>query len=208
MGDKMALKDIITLYHGSDREIFTKDIILPGPRETCDFGKGFYLTDNKNIAEEWVCNESTAIINVYELDASATAITELTGTDWLRVIIGFRKGQYSVKFKSNVVYGLIADDRLFPSLDSFIDGTIGDKRLEKCLSLVKLGNQYCIKETYQCLTFVDSYKIESKHKKEIATRSKDRRTGMSNSIKNIIRHSIDGEKYIEDYLKDGDWHEV
>jgi len=42
----------IILYHGSDRVRQLKDISFPGLRSDCDFGRGFYLTPDKHIAEE------------------------------------------------------------------------------------------------------------------------------------------------------------
>jgi len=79
--------DVITLYHGSDRELRVEDIKFPGLRDRCDFGKGFYLTNDREIAEEWVRNIKNPIINEYALNLSTQSILELDGDSWIHVIL-------------------------------------------------------------------------------------------------------------------------
>jgi len=67
--DVVALK----LYHSSDKPVQIKDIMIPGPRVSCDFGDGFYLTQSKRVTEEWVVRESTPVLNVYDFSASKGA---------------------------------------------------------------------------------------------------------------------------------------
>ena len=197
----------LTLYHGSDRIVLPENIRFPGPRGDCDFGTGFYLTDSRHVAEEWVCNEQTPIINVYNYTVPQNDVLYLVDTDWLRVIVGFRKEIYKVHLKSNVVHGLIADDRMFEYLADFIRGAIGDKRLMKCLDYCKLGSQYCLRKDPAGLTFVNSYPLQSQERQNANQRFKDRRIGMRMELQQIIRRHIEGERFIEDYLQEGDFFE-
>ena len=57
----------IPVYHGSSKIMDIPDIQFPGPREDCDFGRGFYVTQHKITAEEWVLKEETPVINKYTL---------------------------------------------------------------------------------------------------------------------------------------------
>ena len=197
----------ILLYHASEKTIHTQDIQLPGPRENCDFGPGFYLTEDKHIAEEWVSTLHNPFINIYEYTPS-TPVLHLAGEDWIRVILGFRKKTLNVNFTSNIIWGLIADDRLFPSLDQFLEGTIGDKRLEKCLTYVNLVSQYCFRNNIQGLTYKRSYPLKGLEKQNAAERYRNRKRGMDSGLMHIIRTSITGEKFVEHYTEMGDWHEV
>jgi len=199
----------ITLYHASDKIINPEDIRFPGPRENCDFGSGFYLTEDKRIAEEWGFRLDSPVINVFEYTPSNLSSLHLEGEDWIRVILGFRKRLLNTHFTSNVIYGLIADDRLFPSLDLFLEGTIGDKRLEKCLSFVNLGKQYCFKNSVEGLVYQRSYTLKGLEKQNASERSRDRKRGMDSGLRDIIQNQpSSGEKFIQHHEEMGDWHEV
>ena len=134
------------LYHGCDRAVLIEDIKLPGPRATCDFGSGFYLTESKRVAAEWVARNTTPVLNRYTFTANKNEILYLTGEAWLRVVVGFRTGKYKVFLKSPVICGIIANDRMDISLLFFLRGEIGDQRLFRCLDLCKLGNQYLLRQ--------------------------------------------------------------
>lgn len=206
--DTMGLGEkIITLYHASDKIVRVEDVLFPGPRENCDFGSGFYLTEDKRIAEEWVFRLDTPYINVFEY-TPVTPPLHLEGEDWIRVILGFRKRTLKVHFSSNVIYGLIADDRMFPSLDLFLEGTLGDKRLGKCLSFVNLGKQYCFRNSVEGLVYQESYPLKGLEKQRAAERSRDRKRGMDSGLRDIIQNQPPGEKFIQHYKEMGDWHEV
>ena len=64
--NNVTQKEVI-LYHGSNKIVKVEDIKLPGPRDDCDFGPGFYMTPNRQIAEEWVRKIKTPVINKYKL---------------------------------------------------------------------------------------------------------------------------------------------
>ncbi|MCL2774172.1 MAG: DUF3990 domain-containing protein [Oscillospiraceae bacterium] len=198
----------ITLRHGSDRELQIKDIEFPGPRDDCDFGRGFYLTEVKQVAAEWIFDESTPVINEYKFSFPKNKILFLTNEDWLRIVIGFRERQYQVYFKSPVICGLIADDRMSNVMPQFMNGTIGDKRLIKCLDYCKLGNQYCLRESAEGLIFNRSYKLKGLELQQAAEGFRNRRKGMQEQLIQIQRNSIQGEKFIEDYIRMGDYVEI
>jgi len=112
------------LYHGSDAVKKLEDIKLPGPREDCDFGQGFYLAESKDTAEEWARNEATPVINVYEYHPTPSNEIELKGVDWVRVLLAYREQLFNVKFTKNVVIGAIADDDMRSTLPAFMVGGI------------------------------------------------------------------------------------
>lgn len=56
------------LYHGSN--VVIKNPISTKGRSDVDFGAGFYLTADKNMARKWASNKNQSIVNVYEVDLS------------------------------------------------------------------------------------------------------------------------------------------
>ncbi|MCL1883464.1 MAG: DUF3990 domain-containing protein [Defluviitaleaceae bacterium] len=198
----------LTVYHGSNRKLLPKDVIFPGLREDCDFGRGFYVTDKKEIAEEWVCSDENPVINVYNYTIFDENVLYLNGTDWLRVIVGFRSKKFDVKFNSSIIHGSIANDRLFDSLRDFTRGIIGDLRLIECSQFCKLGSQYCLRKNADGLDFVESYDLSKCDAQKSRKRIAERRNNMKQGLLQIYRSNPQGELYIEDYYKKGDFYEV
>ena len=198
----------LVLYHGSNRVRQVEDILFPGPRKDCDFGRGFYLTEQKQVAEEWVCFDDTPTINEYRVSIDPNAVLHLIGEAWLRVVLGCRTGRYSVVFKHPVIHGLIADDRMANVIPLFLSGTIGDKRLIECLDFCNLGNQYCILERIPGLTFVRSYALHGLELQRANERNVLRKRGMGSKLVEIQRRPVSGERFIEDYLAEGDYVEL
>ena len=67
----------ITLYHGTPDKIVTPTYGLGEDRH--DYGRGFYLTENVNLAREWaVCrpDEVNGWVHKYELDCSELKILD------------------------------------------------------------------------------------------------------------------------------------
>ena len=196
------------LYHGSDKAVQIEDIMIPGPRATCDFGDGFYLTESRRVAEEWVARDSTPVLNTYDFSALKEEVLYLAGEAWLRVIVGFRTGKYRVNLKSPVICGVIANDRMDISLPFFLRGEIGDKRLFRCLDYCKLGNQYLLRQTVKHLSNHTFKPLEGVRLKQAEERGAVRRRGMEAQLQKIRRQPVHGEKFIDDYLAGGDFHEI
>ena len=204
--EKKVLNDIV-VYHASDNVIAIEDIVLPGPRSICDFGPVFYLTPNKQISEEWVTGCATPIINRYVLTLDSSSLLHLENDDWIRVIVSFRKTFGKISFKSNIIMGLIADDRLMISLNSFLNGLLGDIRLILALNYCNLGNQYAIRFDKSVLREHSFTPLIGLELSNAIQRSRDRRKNMDSFLRNLVRNPVKGEKYIEDYEKLGDFHE-
>ena len=198
----------LPVYHGSSKTIDIPDIIFPGPREDCDFGRGFYVTQHKIIAEEWVIKESTPIINKYTLKAPKGDVLRLTGIDWLKVVIGYRTNAFKTSLRSPVVCGTIANDRLVPSFNAFMGETIGDLRLLECLELAELGDQYSLRESAKYLVWEGSYQLKGMELERAVMRNRNRMKNMHNRVREIYRKQIEGEKFIYEYLKEGGYNEV
>ena len=196
------------VYHGSNRIMRVADIVFPGPREDCDFGRGFYVTQQKAIAEEWVIKETTPVINKYTFIAPENEILRLKGRDWLKVVIGFRTNALQTSFKSPIICGTIANDRLVPSFNAFMGETIGDLRLLECLELAGLGIQYSLRVSAKYLKWESSYVLRGEELERALARNQNRLRDMSNRVRVIYRKQIAGEKFIYEYMEEGGYNEV
>ena len=198
----------LKLYHGSDEIRRVQDIKFPGPRENCDFGKGFYLAVNKHTAEEWVIREDTPIVNSYVFVAKKKDILYLSGEDWIRVLVGYRKKAYKVVLKSPIVCGTIADDRMDIALAAFMDETLGDKRLFEALNYCKLGEQYLLRTSSEYLSSHEFHELRGQELQRAFDRWSLRRKDMNDFVRVLFRKPVDGEKYVSDYIAGGDYIEV
>ena len=71
----MENKDVLTLYHGSKSWI--DGTIAPMSRDRCDFGKGFYMGDEKSQPLTLICNYSNAKLYTLNLDLSDLKVFEV-----------------------------------------------------------------------------------------------------------------------------------
>jgi hypothetical protein len=198
----------VAVFHGSDKVIKTEDIILPGIRKYYDFGPGFYLTENKKTAEEWVVDEQTPVVNEYRLRIPKHEVLFLADRDWLQVVVGYRSKQFSASFRSSVIHGLIANDRLVDAIEIFKQGAIGDLRLFECLQMVELGNQYLIRENKNCLTWVRSSMVKGAEIQRADSRRRQKRLSLEKRVRAVYRKYIPGEMFYDDFLEKGVYNEV
>lgn len=155
----------IILYHGSPNKVIVPQYGLG--EEKHDYGKGFYLTESKELAKEWaVCrpDETNGWLHKYELD-----ITDLKLLDfqqhhvfsWLAELMKHRDAADSRRYKLlsrkfiekygietssyDVIKGWRANASYFYIAREFVRDNIDIEILEELLSLGGLGIQYCVK---------------------------------------------------------------
>ncbi len=155
----------IILYHGTpDR------IVVPtygGGNDKHDYGRGFYLTEDIELAKEWaVCrpNDLNGWVHKFELDCSGLKILDFQEKDvltWLAELMKHRDAADSKRYRMlaakfiekygidtdeyDVIKGWRADASYFYIAKEFVRDNIDVDILEELLSLGGLGIQYCIK---------------------------------------------------------------
>ena len=140
-------------YHGSKKGIVGD--ISPISREECDFGQGFYMGTATQQPLTLVCAEDKPKFYAVEFDLSGLKVLEVEiGMDWAMMIAYHRKQMEKVKGTPiyekyahfadgyDVIVGYIANDRMYIELARFLNGTITDMALLKCLSVLDLDKQY------------------------------------------------------------------
>lgn len=174
------MKDII-LYHGSKSGIIGD--IHPESRETCDFGKGFYMGTEPMQAKGLVTRFDNPQIYKIRLRLSEIPENKILrlddNKDWLYTVLACRgamsaKNMPSVRKllsdlkKYDVIIGKIADDSMKEALNAFYENTLTDKGLIACLQKVDYGLQYVAKTDFACskIDILSEKRLFGKEKQE------------------------------------------
>ena len=156
---------IITLFHGSPYESVTPEYGLGNDKH--DYGRGFYLTANVELAKEWaVCrpDESNGWVHQYELDTNGLRILDFqehSVLTWLAELMKHRDAADSKRYRVlaakfiakygidasgyDVIKGWRANASYFYIAKEFVRDNVDVDILEELLSLGGLGIQYCVK---------------------------------------------------------------
>lgn len=155
----------IILYHGSPNKVVVPQFGFGEGKH--DYGKGFYLTENIELAKEWaVCrpDETNGWVHKYELDTTDLKILDFQKQNilsWLAELMKHRDASDSRRYKVlskkfiaeygidtseyDVIKGWRANASYFYIAKEFVRDNIDIEILEELLSLGGLGIQYCIK---------------------------------------------------------------
>ena len=155
----------IILYHGSPNKVIEPKYAFGNDKH--DYGNGFYLTENIELAKEWaVCRPDKTIgwVHEFELDITDLKVldfTEYNVLSWLAELMKHRDASDSKRYKVlskkfiekygidtssyDVIKGWRANASYFYIAKEFVRDNIDIEILEELLSLGGLGIQYCIK---------------------------------------------------------------
>ncbi len=155
----------IILYHGSpNKEVMPT---YGKGNNKHDYGRGFYLTEDLNLAKEWaVCrpDETIGYVHKFELNSDRLKILdfrEYNVLSWLAELMKHRDAADSKRYhmlaekfidkygidtaEYDIIKGWRADASYFYIAREFVRDNIDIEILEELLSLGGLGIQYCIK---------------------------------------------------------------
>lgn len=156
----------VRLYHGSE-VIVERPEFGKGARHN-DYGKGFYCTENPELAREWACaKQKNGYVNIYDLDITGLRVLNLNDPqynilNWLAILADNRtywqNGSISEDAKDyikmhflldisgyDVIIGYRADDSYFSFAQDFVAGVISLEKLSEAMRLGKLGEQIVLK---------------------------------------------------------------
>ena len=144
----------ITLYHGSKSGITGR--ITPCSRRRCDFGQGFYMGTGPEQPLTLICNYPGAklyTLRVHHPDS--LRILDLKADLGWALLVAYNRGRMDSAVGTalyrriselsagyDMIFGYIANDRMFVVLDRFFNGDITDQALIHSLCALKLGKQY------------------------------------------------------------------
>ena len=158
------------VYHGSLVQVEHPKILTPS--RTLDYGKGFYTTTSAKQAGEWVerrmmeIHASCGYINVYDFDEkclnyfNSLLFPEPT-EEWAEFVMANRTNK-DFTHDYDIVYGPVANDRVYLQFGLYEAGAIGIETLIRELKTYKLVDQYLFhtEKALTALHFVESRKIE------------------------------------------------
>ena len=155
----------IILFHGTPNETVVPTYGYGDEKH--DYGKGFYLTENEELAKEWaVCrpNDNNGWVHKFELDITELKILDFQEKNvlsWLAELMRHRDAADSKRYRMlakqfiekygidtsdyDVIKGWRANASYFYIAKEFVKDNIDMDILEELLSLGGLGIQYCIK---------------------------------------------------------------
>lgn len=161
------------LYHGSPNKIVVPKFGLGQERH--DYGKGFYLTEDLNLAKEWaVCRpeRESGFVHSFELDTDGLNIFDFEKEDilcWLCELMKHRDAADSKRYRVlsskfiekygkntnsvDVIRGWRANASFFYIAKAFVRDEVDIDILKELMQLGGLGIQFCIKseKAYQHL---------------------------------------------------------
>ncbi len=150
------------LFHGSEK-IIEKPVFGRGNIKN-DYGRGFYCTENEELAKEWACsNNHDGFANKYEFDMDGLNVLYLNSDkynllNWLAVLTKHRTywenstiSETAKKYLAenfmidtalyDAIIGYRADDSYFTFAQDFVAGAISYRQLGDAMRLGKLGEQ-------------------------------------------------------------------
>lgn len=150
------------LYHGSSEIVEVPTYGLGSDKN--DYGRGFYCTQNPELAKEWACPTiKNGFANEYEFDITDLKVLYLNKggyniLNWMAILLNNRVFQkrspisrqasdYILKeflpdiSGYDVICGYRADDSYFSYAKDFLNNAISVSQLSKAMKLGELGEQ-------------------------------------------------------------------
>ncbi len=172
------------IYHGSP-DIVEVPVFGKGKNYN-DYGKGFYCTENIELAKEWACLEGIdGYANQYEIDLDELKILNLGDKEysilhWLTILTEHRKMRIptpamrrgvewlQANFHINTapydaIIGYRADDSYFSFARAFLTNQISLSQLAYAMKLGKLGEQFVLmsRKAFDIVQFVSCEPADS-----------------------------------------------
>lgn len=152
-----APKGMDLLFHGSKAGI-TGALSLDKSRDNNDFGRGFYCGESLRQSTMFVARYPRSCVYMAMFDSSGLASLRFKVDEQWMLAVAYHRGRLKAYEKhpllqeiindvsrADYIVAPIADNRMFETIDSFIDGEITTEQCRHCLSATNLGNQYVFK---------------------------------------------------------------
>lgn len=189
----------LTVYHGSN--IAVPEPSLKYGREDADFGLGFYVTPDFEMAEKWACRKNTPVVSKYTLEISKLSIFDFSvDKKWLDFVIANRNGENMPNFidvnSYDIISGATADDKMFATIEQYEIGYISDDIAIKALNCMEIGDQMCIrtKNGLKNLHFEQALTIPQERASAVKEQNRSERKRANELTAKIIRDGIASEE--------------
>ena len=172
-------------YYGADRKVEKPIYNYSESSPNNDYGKGFYLTKEKEKAELWASQYDDGYCIKYDLDMKGLNVLYLNSSTeeeimlWISILVNNRfskeeienykdtikwlNAHYHINLDDyDVIVGYRADDSYFLYSRDFVANELSIDALARAMKLGKLGLQYCLKseKAFQKIKTIEYTKIE------------------------------------------------
>ena len=174
---------IMKLYYGADKLVKEPKYNYGNPSN--DYGLGFYLTPDKEIAKLWASkNPSGGYLITYEVELGKLDVMRLEDSSeesvlvWISMLVSHRfsreereKSKDTIKWLENnyafqaeehdVIIGYRADDSYFDYSKEFVNNNLSLEVLKEAMVLGKLGLQYVLKSeaAFKKIKYIEHEKV-------------------------------------------------
>ena len=174
---------IMHIYHGSS-VVVEKPVFGQG-KDYNDYGRGFYCTENIELAKEWACStDKDGYVNKYRLNTENLRIVRLQEPEynilnWMAVLLKNRKFNINTPVmaagkawlldhylpdlgQADMIIGYRADDSYFSFARAFLSNGITMQQLEQAMHLGKLGEQVVLmsEDAFRALQFTGVQRVD------------------------------------------------
>lgn len=172
------------LFYGADKDVIIPQYNVGNPNN--DYGLGFYLTPDKEMAELWASKfPSGGYLIEYEVDFNGLNILHLNSINnddvlkWISILISHRFSKDEREnYKTNIewleknypfdvegydlIIGYRADDAYFDYSRDFVGNDLSLELLKEAMRLGKLGLQYVLisQKAFSHIKYLKSEKVD------------------------------------------------
>lgn len=121
------------------------------------------------MAEKWAAGKTTSINNIYELNLDGLNVITLGLTQQWLDFIAYNRGYSDQSFDISdvdVIIGPTADDKMFNTISSYLEGDLSAEKAIKYLNIVGYSNQIVLKteRAIDNISFIKSMEIKGLQK--------------------------------------------
>ncbi len=201
------------LFHGSKYGL--SEVTISGSRDSCDFGKGFYLGETYNQALSFVCEKEKSCVYAFRYSLTDLKIKRFEcNLEWMLAICYYRGtiGEFCSNSMVNqivadieaadVVVAPIADNKMFYVMAQFTEGEINADVALHSLSASKLGLQFIFKteKALQNLVPIEKFYLSKPEREECRRFLNERSYEIDTKLK-LAKRQFKTGMYIEEILK-------
>ena len=213
----------LDIYHGSTVVVGTP--IYGYGRSDNDYGRGFYCTEDLELAREWAAiDENGGFLNKYTITTDDLNMVKLKAPDfhilnWLAILLSNRKIRYSSPIEkrgadfilnnympsisdADVLIGYRADDSYFSFSRAFLSNTITLEQLSHAMRYGNLGEQFVLmsEKAFNSVKFIEALPVDGRI---YAPRRKVRDDTARQAYQKLLEEEQITGIYLNDILKAG-----
>jgi hypothetical protein len=214
----MAEEKII-VYHASsvvvEKPIWNYAVGTDSERN--DFGLGFYVSTDIEQPIMLLCERDEIVLNQYEITLADLIVKQFSSDDdWLLTVV-FNRRNFSQKKKLfalrdsyrqamenyDLIIGAIANDRMFSTINAFIENNITDMVAIECLKMMQYKPQYVLKSEKACsnIEFIGSEIYDTKRLDAYRHKAETERATIEDKIDEIKENNFRQGRLLSEIIK-------